>query len=32
MYKVPVSEGIIGTAANFVLHVSDLMDGKIATA
>ena len=32
MYQVPVKEGIVGTAANFVLHVSDLMDGKIATA
>ena len=32
MYQVPVTEGIVGTAANFVLHVSDLMDGKIATA
>ena len=32
MYHVPVTEGIVGTAANFVLHVSDLMDGKIATA
>ena len=32
MYKVPHAEGIIGTAATFVLHVSDLMDGKIATA
>jgi predicted nucleotide-binding protein (sugar kinase/HSP70/actin superfamily) len=32
MYQVPVAEGIVGTAANFVLHISDLMDGKIATA
>jgi hypothetical protein len=32
MYQVPVTEGIVGTAANFVLHISDLMDGKIATA
>jgi len=32
MYQVPVKEGIVGTAANFVLHISDLMDGKIATA
>ena len=32
MYKVPHTEGIIGTASNFVLHVSKLMDGKIATA
>ncbi len=32
MYQVPVKDGIVGTAANFVLHVSDLMDGKIATA
>ena len=32
MYQVPVTEGVVGTAANFVLHISDLMDGKIATA
>ena len=32
MYKVPHVEGIIGTAATFVLHVSDLIDGKIGTA
>jgi predicted nucleotide-binding protein (sugar kinase/HSP70/actin superfamily) len=25
-YKVPYRKGVIGTAANFVLHVSDLMD------
>jgi predicted nucleotide-binding protein (sugar kinase/HSP70/actin superfamily) len=27
-YHVPHRSGITGTAANFVLHVSDLMDGK----
>jgi hypothetical protein len=27
-YHVPHRAGITGTAANFVLHVSDLMDGK----
>src|SRR5207244_12286303 len=27
-YKVPHREGITGTAANFVLHVSDLMDRR----
>jgi predicted nucleotide-binding protein (sugar kinase/HSP70/actin superfamily) len=27
-YKVPHREGVVSTAANFVLHVSDLMDGK----
>ncbi|HEY1308070.1 MAG TPA: hypothetical protein VGF24_31170 [Vicinamibacterales bacterium] len=27
-YKVPHRHGITGTAATFVLHVSDLMDGK----
>ena len=32
MYKVPHVEGIIGTAATFALHVSDLIDGKIGTA
>jgi hypothetical protein len=26
LYKVPHREGIAGTAAQFVLHVSDLMD------
>ena len=32
MYKVPHAEGIIGTAATFAIHVSDLIDGKIGTA
>ena len=32
MYRVPHTKGTIGTAAHFVLHVSDLIDGKIATA
>lgn len=32
MYKVPKTEGIVGTAANFILHVSDLLDRKFATA
>jgi hypothetical protein len=27
-YKVPHVPGITGTAANFVLHISDVMDGK----
>lgn len=27
-YPVPPRAGVTGTAANFVLHVSDLMDGK----
>jgi hypothetical protein len=27
-YRVPHRPGVTGTAANFVLHVSDLMDGK----
>jgi predicted nucleotide-binding protein (sugar kinase/HSP70/actin superfamily) len=27
-YKVPPVPGITGTAANFVLHISDVMDGK----
>ena len=27
-YRVPHRAGITGTAANFVLHVSDLMDGR----
>ena len=27
-YKVPEREGITGVAANFVLHVSDLMNGR----
>jgi hypothetical protein len=27
-YKVPHAHGITGTAANFVLHVSDLMDRR----
>jgi len=27
-YKVPRRPGVIGTAANFVLHVSDRMDGR----
>jgi predicted nucleotide-binding protein (sugar kinase/HSP70/actin superfamily) len=27
-YKVPHRHGVIGTAANFVLHVSDLMDRR----
>ncbi len=27
-YKVPHRPGVVGTAANFVLHVSDLMDGR----
>jgi predicted nucleotide-binding protein (sugar kinase/HSP70/actin superfamily) len=27
-YKVPHRKGVTGTAASFVLHVSDLMDGK----
>jgi predicted nucleotide-binding protein (sugar kinase/HSP70/actin superfamily) len=27
-YKVPHRHGVTGTAANFVLHVSDLMDGR----
>jgi predicted nucleotide-binding protein (sugar kinase/HSP70/actin superfamily) len=28
-YAVPHRHGITGTAANFVLHVSDLMDGRV---
>ncbi len=32
MYKVPTKKGVIGTAANFVFHVSDLMDKKMANA
>ena len=32
MYKVPTTKGVIGTAANFVFHVSDLMDKKMANA
>ena len=28
MYKVPKQKDIVGTAANFVLHVSGLMDGR----
>jgi hypothetical protein len=27
-YKVPHRHGVTGTAANFVLHVSDLMDRR----
>ena len=27
-YKVPHVEGVTGTAANFVRHVSDVMDGR----
>src|SRR5262249_34866737 len=27
-YKVPHKKGVTGTAANFVLHVSDLMDKR----
>jgi len=27
-YPVPHREGVTGLAANFVLHVSDLMNGK----
>ncbi len=29
MYTVPKVNEIVGTAANFALHVSDLMDGKV---
>lgn len=29
MYKVPKADGVVGTAANFVLHVSNLIDGEI---
>lgn len=34
LYRVPPREGVAGVAANFVLHVSDLMTGKahLATA
>jgi hypothetical protein len=28
-YKVPHRTGVTGTAANFVLHVSDLMDRRL---
>ena len=28
LYPVPHRDGITGTAATFVLHVSDLMDGR----
>ena len=28
MYRVPHSEGIIGTAANFVIHVASLMKSE----
>ena len=31
-YPVPHRKGVTGTAANFVLHVSDLMDGKARLA
>jgi predicted nucleotide-binding protein (sugar kinase/HSP70/actin superfamily) len=31
-HKVPHVHGVTGTAANFVLHVSDLMDGKARVA
>jgi hypothetical protein len=31
-YPVPSRPGIVGVAANFVLHVSDLMDGKARLA
>ena len=27
MYKIPKQEGVVGTAAKFVLHVNDLMNG-----
>ncbi len=27
-YRVPRRRGVVGTAANFVLHVGDLMDGR----
>src|SRR5262245_59374615 len=29
-YRVPHRKGVIGTAARFALHVSDLMDGRKA--
>ncbi len=32
MYKVPKVKDVAGTAANFVLHVSDLMDGRVGLA
>lgn len=28
MYKVPKRKGVIGTGANFILHVADLMHGR----
>ena len=28
LYRVPVRRGVTGTAASFVMHVSDLMDGR----
>ena len=31
-YRVPHRHGVTGTAANFALHVSELMDGRIARA
>ena len=31
-YPIPCRRGIAGQAANFVLHVSDLMDGRVALA
>jgi predicted nucleotide-binding protein (sugar kinase/HSP70/actin superfamily) len=31
-YPIPRRQGITGTAANFVLHVSDLIDGRAALA
>ena len=34
LYKVPHAKGVIGTAANFVLHVAELMatDAKATAA
>ena len=29
LYPIPHRKGVTGVAANFALHVSDLMDGKI---
>jgi hypothetical protein len=31
-YPIPRRRGIAGRAANFVLHVSDLIDGRVALA
>jgi hypothetical protein len=30
LYHVPHRHGVVGVAANFILHVSDRMDGKPA--